>query len=614
MEIKGLDIRKELEEIKKYTHFDFSMIDSLILEESPIKGYSITQSNRQYEINYHKRNDLFAALAYIHSHEGHKDYAIKRQKSIQELGYMIDCARNAVPKIDTLKHQVIHLALSGYSYIGLYVEDVFEIKGEALFGYMRGRYSKEEIRELYHFADRFGIEVRPFIQTLAHLNGIFKHKEYHNVKDINDILLVGDTKTYDLIEKMIVTIKDTFQSEKINIGMDEAWMLGLGRYLQKNGFTDRMDIMINHLNTVMDICNKHAVKATMWADMFFHLKSGSYLSKEDTSFQDIESLIPNNLTLLYWDYYHTKQEDYDRKFKSLQTLSPNIAFAGAAWKWVGFAPFNEFSIKASKAAIASCLAYKIKHFLVTSWGDNGAEASLFSVLPSLIQIAEDIYDDQLGDVNRLLEDLTKYDLKRWMILDQLNQPYPSKEVKTVNPSKYLLYEDLLLGDTSITLSPLYSSHYKKLSEDLLPLSQKKSKYQYLFLSLHNLSSILELKASLSIDLYESYHQKNSDQLNDIVKTIIPEIQQRLQVFTKAFQRQWYQENKLQGFEVQSYRLGGLYARLSEIKEIILLYINGHIKRIDILEERILDLALESDPYCGCTYYNQFSKYISFGSL
>lgn len=614
MKIIGIDLNKQIDYLKEYTNFTFNDVDLIEFISSDDIGYLIKKDHTTYKVHYHHKSDIFAALGYIFSHLSEASYTIKRQRTIETLGYMIDCARNAVPTIETLKIQTLNLSLMGYTYIGLYLEDLFILPDEPYFGYMRGRYNNSEISELLDFAELFGMTVTPYIQTLAHLNAIFKHRTYNSVLDINDILLAGESKTYDLIEKMILTAKTMFKTNTINIGMDEAWMLGLGKYLNKNGFTNRMDIMLAHLNKVMDICNKYEIKATMWADMFFHLKSGSYLSKEETSFDDIKALIPDNVELMYWDYYHLHKSDYDNKFKSLQTLTDNSAFAGAAWKWIGFAPFNEYSELTITPAIESSLEYRVNHFVVTSWGDNGAEASMFSVLPSLFFTADKIYNDGLGNRNNFLLSLTSYDLKTWMNLDLLNQPYSSTAVKAVNPSKYLLYEDILLGDTSIKLSKEFKPYYKKLVETLKPSIDNNSRYQYIFKNLYQLASILELKSTLSIELYEAYKSNNTEALQVIHSSILPEVISRITSFLKTFKSQWYLENKLQGFEVQSYRLGGLCTRLQEIKDIITMYSNKEISSIEILDEKILNLASEDDPLNGCSYYNQFVKYVTFGTF
>jgi len=614
MQIKGLDIKKQLEIIYNYSQFDDSQVDVIEFSQSDQQDYHIMKKGNHYQVACHKQRDIYAAIGYIFSHLKDKDYSVKRTRSLDELGYMIDCARNAVPTIETLKRQIVNLSLMGYTYIGLYLEDLFEIESEPKFGYMRGRYTKAEIKDLIAFSKQFDIKVIPYIQTLAHLNAIFKHKEYNQILDINDIMLVDEPKTYELVEKMLVTVKDLFETNIINIGMDEAWMLGLGKYLSKHGYQNRMDIMIKHLNKVLDICKKHSIKPSMWADMFFHLRGGQYFAKGVTSFDDIKDMIPSDVELVYWDYYHTDQKDYDDKFDSLKTLTTNYGFAGGAWKWVGFVPFNSFSKRSSIPAIAACKRADVKHFVVTSWGDNGAEASMFSILPSLYFIANSFYDDDLGDMNEFLLGLTGYPEKAWMDLDLPNQIYPAKEVKTVNPSKYLLFEDVLLGDPNINLHPSFEKTYKKIKGVLKPYTKVTSDYQYIFDTIYRLTHILENKSVLSLKIYDAYHQNDMHQLRELAEHHIVNIIKDIKKLLFVFRKQWYQENKPYGFEVQSYRFGGLMQRLEEVKDMILSYIDGHIATIDMLDQRILNLANDDDPYLGCIYYNQFIKYVTYGTF
>lgn len=56
----------------------------------------------------------------------------------------------------------------------LYTEDTYEVNDEPYFGYVRGRYTKEEMKELDAFAGSLGISLIPCIQTLAHLKATFR--------------------------------------------------------------------------------------------------------------------------------------------------------------------------------------------------------------------------------------------------------------------------------------------------------------------------------------------------------------------------------------------------------------------------------------------------------
>ena len=85
----------------------------------------------------------------------------------ERFGVMIDMSRNAVMNLNSLKNFITVLKKIGYNCVMLYTEDTYEIKGEPFFGYLRGRYTAEELREIDDYAFSIGVEVIPCIQTLA---------------------------------------------------------------------------------------------------------------------------------------------------------------------------------------------------------------------------------------------------------------------------------------------------------------------------------------------------------------------------------------------------------------------------------------------------------------
>ena len=139
-------------------------------------------------------------------------------------------------------------------------------------------------------------------------------------------------------------------------------------------------------------------------------------------------------------------------------------------------------------------------------------------------------------------------------------------------------------------------------------------YQYIFNTLYDLALVLSIKSTMSIKLYELYHQKDIKGLIDFSKNDLSEVIDNIEQLYKDFKYQWMLENKSFGFEVQSYRFGGLVQRLKDVRSEIDDYINHHNDKIEALEVRILNLANEDDPYLGCIYYNQFAKYVTFGTF
>ena len=598
--ISDIDIAFGIEEIQTIFSKSFENIKTLHCKYQDEKGVYVKRDDHSVIISYHEKYQVFLALKEVIIHTG--EFEKHMHAKIDDLTYMIDCARGAVPKIETFKKMIINLALLGYQKLGLYIEDVFVIPGEEMYGYMRGSYSKKEIEELVDYARSFGLKVIPYIQTLAHLPHIFKHQVYQDICDVNDILCVGENKTYDLIEKMIVSAKDMFQTNEINIGMDEAWQLGLGRYLKKNGYQNRLDIMLNHLKHVEQILNKHHVDASMWADMFFLLKDGSYLLNQHTDFKDIRKKIPQHIKLIYWDYYQKDPEKYDQKIKSLKTLTNHIGFAGGAWKWIGYTPLNAFSIETITASFEICVKENINQYILTAWGDNGAEASMFSMLPTIVSLSAMNYD-QDEQISNTLKCLTQYDYSEWMMLDRLNHLYQSKALYPVNPSKYLLFEDVLMGHPKIYVDLSYKTYYQTLSKHIYGLLDRRSSYQYIFNTLYELANVLINKSTLSVDVYHQYmnHIPRKDMVVEIDQVL-----NKLKTFSLSFKKQWYLENKRFGYEVHSYRLGGLQKRLEDVKDILLTE-----EKIFELDSRIITGKENDDPRDGCIYFNQFENYITY---
>lgn len=155
----------------------------------------------------------------------------------KHFGVMLDCSRNAVPKVSTVKKLIDVLQVMGYNTLELYTEDTFEITDEPYFGYLRGRYTGAEIREMDEYAKAQGIELIPCVQTLAHFTNPVKLPRFAEITDIDDILLIDDEKTYAFIERIFATLAENFTSRNVHIGMDEAHHVGLGKYLDKHGQT-----------------------------------------------------------------------------------------------------------------------------------------------------------------------------------------------------------------------------------------------------------------------------------------------------------------------------------------------------------------------------------------
>ena len=506
---------------------------------------------------------------------------------MKRFGAMLDMSRNAVMKPSEVKNFAKILKSFGYNMIQLYTEDTYEVDGEPYFGYMRGRYTKEELADIVSYCESIDVEVIPCIQTLAHLNQIFRYGDYAKIRDTADILLVGDERTYEFIENMFKTVKQVFKSEYIHIGMDEAHMLGLGKYLDRNGYRNRFDILSEHLAKVIEIAKKYDLTPIMWSDMFFRLANhGAYHSSEDIITDEIVAKCPAGVELVYWDYYHDDKAFYDNMIAQHKKFGTPTWFAGGAWSWNGFAPFNQWSIGSMTPAMQSCAENGIENIFITMWGDNGKECSYYSLLPALFasRMAYEGFTDEEA-IKKRFNEATGEDYDRMMSLDLPNRVAPDNVHRT-NVSKVMLYNDPLCGTFDLAVNrdaPAdYRAHAKTLYENA-----KGSKYAYIFEGEAALCELLSVKYDLGLRAREAYKNGDKAALGAIVKDF-EKASELLEVFYQKFKALWMKENKPFGFEIQDIRLGGLKQRLITAKEKITAYINGEIDTIEEYDVQVLD--------------------------
>lgn len=525
----------------------------------------------------------------------------------RRFGTMLDCSRNAVMNIPTLKKWIDLTADLGYNTLLLYTEETYEVDNNPYFGHMRGRYSQQELREIDDYAYSKGMELIPCIQTLAHMNALFKWEKYKWYEDCSSIFLVGDERVYTLIDEMFASIKKSYRSNVVNIGMDEAWELGRGNYMDKHGpVEDKSALLLSHLQRVSDIARKYDLELIMWGDMFFRFCSGgSYENGQANDPQGVSDKIPDNVRLIYWDYTHGEKEHYDKQIRSHAALKEDVWFAGGLWTWTGFAPDNSYSTFVTMPALESCRANGVQDVFLTMWGDDAAECSKFSSLPSLYVSAE--YAKGHTDMEQIKAGFQqKFGIAfdDFMLLDLPNTPNELYGQRR-DPEKYMLYSDCFMGKFDYTVRPGDGDTYAACAEKMKPL-EKDPNYGYLFTNLRALCDCLAVKFDLGIRTREAYAAGDREKMKDVIRDY-DRLIERLDVFFAAFSRQWMLENKPHGFDVQDIRLGGLMCRVKHCRARLQEYAEGTLAEIPELDEPMLDYygggeAKETGPvFCNCWY-------------
>ncbi|MBQ8395278.1 MAG: beta-N-acetylhexosaminidase [Clostridia bacterium] len=507
------------------------------------------------------------------------------------ISFMLDCSRNAIPNKAFLKKWIDILADCGYNELQLYTEDTLQVENEPYFGYLRGGFSVADIQELDGYCQSKGIELVPCIEVLAHLDRIFRWQEYAKINDCGGVLLVDEERTYAFLDNIFATVAQAFSSKKINLGMDETMLLGQGKYLAKHGYEEKSNIFLRHLGKVKTLTDKYGFQPMMWSDMFFRLdNNGEYARQSPALADETVAKKPQGIDLVYWDYNARSPEVFRDMLRAHKKFGKAPRWAGACWSFVGMLPHNDYAEAALKAAFPVMLEEGVNEFMLTWWGDDGAECPKLSNLPIVYAFAKMAQGDL--DFEKIKLDFAKRYGVTWEDFNKIILPnrIDKQPLDVYNPAKYMLYNDYFSGIFDSTVAEGVGEKYAEYEKILSEFSTH-TEYGYFFDCAAKLCAVLKEKYSLGAETRAAYQAQDKAAMNGLLQRYDRTLE-NLETFYTAFKKQWRTENTEHGLEVQAARIGGLIQRTKDCKERLEQWLAGEVERIEPLEEEILDFGGE----------------------
>lgn len=522
--------------------------------------------------------------------DGVTEGASKENPIFTNNGAMIDMSRNAVMNVDTVKFYMRKMALMGMNTFMLYTEDTYEIDGRPYFGYMRGKYTKEEIKLLDAYALELGIELIPCVQVLGHMATHLIWSAAAPYTDNTNVMLVGADETYQLIDDIFKTVTECFTTKKIHIGMDETRGIGLGKYLTNNGYKEGHQIFLEHLNKVAEMAKSHGLEPMMWSDMFFR-----FAGKDIKNYSDyhpdvvlpdyICDFIPAGVRQVFWNYYRDNESFYANNIEKHKKLGENTVFAGGVWGWSGYSIHFSRSLANTRPALYACKHTGLKDVVATVW-HNGSEAQLITSLAGLAWYADFGYTGEFN-IESIKACFTRAcgdfynDIMRTEEIE-----YPHGGIFGI--SKALMYNDPLTGliDKHIKEQKVSGDYYKKLSESLKDVGVNSGRFEFAFDAIKAYVSLMENKADFGVRLTEAYKNNNKKEMYNLLAEC-DVIIAKFKTFCDAYRKSWMYYNKPFGYEIHDMRYGANIARFETAKIRISDYLNGKIEKIEELEEERL---------------------------
>ena len=512
---------------------------------------------------------------------------IEQKPLFKDMGVML--SMQTPLKVDFVITYMECMAALGYTYIWLYMETSYEVKEYPFFGYMKGRYTEEDLRRIDEAGDRLGIEVIPCIQTFGHLSDYLRWGASTPVKDNAECLLADCEDTYVFIEALIKTVAGIFKSRRVHIGFDETRGMGLGRYLINHDYPDRTALFCRHLTRVKEICFKYGLQPAMWSDMPFRLGGDGHSDEYDT-----KSVIPETVSkatagvdMVFWDYYNQEYDPYDKCMKRHLELFPDsrIVFAGGVWVLDNHIMNMPHTLNATIPALQAAIDNGIENINATIWG-NASNTNMDQSIHGLPAFSEFCYlgrDCSRDDIYRVMEYLTKQSREFIEAICKFHLGYKN----SLKLGSRLIWTDVLYEKLRFNLD------YKWAKEQLLealptikeadvsidPISQEY--YIKLF-------EIAVIKCDILGGLRSAYKSGDKEFLKKVADELIPEV---LPLYERAGEIKahlWLRTTTPFGVESIQLQYAGIIARLKFAKDRITAYLNGDIDRIEELEFEVLD--------------------------
>ncbi len=587
------DFHTGIERLSSVLGYEIGEGITVTAEKGEKLGISLHKNNAV--IYYKHKAQFFRGIGMLMQHANEGELDIADDGFFDTLGAMIDSSRCGVPTIKTVKSLLDHMALMGYNMVMLYTEDVIKLEGRPYFGYMRGRYTADDLREIDDYAYEYGIEVIPCLECYGHMGKYLMWGEASEIKDTDNVLMAREPKTFEFVEELIKTVSSALRTNRIHIGMDEAWDMGRGAFLDKYGYVPPFDIFNEFMDGLMEIINKYGLRPMMWSDMYFRIsneKNELYYEEYIEIPDDVKAKIPENMDLVFW-HYGEKHECDDYMLKKHNDLNRNVIFAGGNWGWIGHFPEHNYMMSTSRFSINACRNNNVKEAMMTIWCNDNAECDPFANLYSLSYFSELCYNENPADeyINARFEASTGGSAELFYKMSYYQNDFernPNHEhYSTRFLGKPLFWQDIMEGlyDTHLFEKKM-SDHYE-MAAKLYNGKEKDEKWGYLYEYAYRAFDYLAIKTKIAENLVPAYKRGDKETLKNIAGMLLPELREKTLAVHKAHKAAWFKNNKIIGWQNLDVRYYGVVGRCDTAIELITAYLDGKIDTLEELDEERL---------------------------
>ncbi|MBR2353912.1 MAG: beta-N-acetylhexosaminidase [Clostridia bacterium] len=574
--------------------------DDILVRAEASDRTGVTLHNGEAIIYYTKKHLFFRELSVLLTEAKEKDsFEWWEDGHFETVSTMIDTSRCAVPTVKTVKNLIDRLVLMGYGMVMLYTEDVLTLPNRPYFGYMRGRYTPEELRAVDDYAFEYGIEVIPCLECYGHMEKYLMWKEASPIKDTARVLLAREEKTFDFLDELIGTVSACFRSRRIHIGMDEAWDMGRGKFLDRNGYVPAFEIFNEYMERLISITRKYGLRPMMWSDMYFRVchPKHKYCAPETEIPPEVAKRIPAEVELVFWHYGEEYGSD-DYMLKKHKALNRSVIFAGGLWSWIGHFPEHYYTMDCTKQSLLACRANDVREAMATLWTNDNAECDWYTNLFGLSYFAELCYDKDPTEekLRRRFHAVSGGNYDAFLLMSDYHNKDLAKDYENYSHrflGKPLFWQDIMEGlyDSHLEGHPM-SSHYAEATRRMAAYADAEGEWQFLYSFAAKVFDYMGVKTLIAENLVSAYKRGDRALLSEIAEILLPALKDAVIRVHEAHKAIWFKHNKIIGWSNLDVRYAGVAARCDTAKALIEAYLAGELDSLEKLDEPRLHKPLD----------------------
>lgn len=292
------------------------------------------------------------------------------EPALKTRGLLLDVGRDKIPTLDTLYSLLDKFASMRINHIELYMEGFS-------YDYEEHRYlfadetpiTANDIKALNSYAKSLFIDLVPNQNVLGHMEKWLATPQYNHLAECEDgfmfeniywrppmTLDTRNEESYQFVTNMLDSILENFESEYVNLNLDEPFELGRGKNLEYAKKHGRTKLFMDYVKKLNSYCRAKGRTMLMWGDIVLH---------NPECLKDF----PKDIVLLDWIY--EGEAHFESHARLLQNTGLRYCLCPGTSSWGSLTGRSDNMKKNIMDAVDCSIRFGGEGIITTDWGDLG---------------------------------------------------------------------------------------------------------------------------------------------------------------------------------------------------------------------------------------------------